>query len=96
MVSIRDPIAPPIAGAPTLDVHTLRRQHLRMKTDAITDLRRSSFRLIDEALETGEPTVLNRKGKGGASYFLSPGRGGLGCNDRLRSREFIHVKSCFD
>jgi hypothetical protein len=34
-----------------------------MKTDAITRLRRNIFRLIDETLETGEPTLLNRKGK---------------------------------
>jgi prevent-host-death family protein len=34
-----------------------------MKTVTITELRRNIFRLIDEALETGEPIVLNRKGK---------------------------------
>ena len=34
-----------------------------MKTVTITELRRNIFRLIDETLETGEPIVLNRKGK---------------------------------
>src|SRR5580700_6136312 len=39
------------------------RQHVHMKTVTITELRRNIFRLIDETLETGEPIVLNRKGK---------------------------------
>jgi hypothetical protein len=34
-----------------------------MKTVTITELRRNIFQLVDEALETGEPIVLNRKGK---------------------------------
>jgi hypothetical protein len=34
-----------------------------MKTVTITELRRNIFRLIDEALETGEPIVLDRKSK---------------------------------
>ena len=34
-----------------------------MKTVTITELRRNIFRLIDESLATGEPIVLNRKGK---------------------------------
>jgi antitoxin (DNA-binding transcriptional repressor) of toxin-antitoxin stability system len=34
-----------------------------MKTVTITELRRNIFRLIDETLATGEPIVLNRKGK---------------------------------
>jgi prevent-host-death family protein len=38
-------------------------QHVHMKTVTITELRRNIFRLIDETLETGEPIVLNRKGK---------------------------------
>jgi prevent-host-death family protein len=40
-----------------------------MKTVTITELRRNIFRLIDEALETGEPIVLNRRGK---RVVLSP------------------------
>jgi len=40
-----------------------------MKTVTITELRRNIFRLIDETLETGEPVVLNRKGK---RVVLSP------------------------
>jgi hypothetical protein len=38
-------------------------QHVHMKTVTITELRRNIFRLIDETLATGEPIVLNRKGK---------------------------------
>ena len=38
-------------------------QPVHMKTVTITELRRNIFRLIDETLETGEPIVLNRKGK---------------------------------
>jgi prevent-host-death family protein len=38
-------------------------QHVHMKTVTITELRRNIFRLIDESLATGEPIVLNRKGK---------------------------------
>ncbi|HEX3917011.1 MAG TPA: type II toxin-antitoxin system Phd/YefM family antitoxin [Caulobacteraceae bacterium] len=34
-----------------------------MKTVTITELRRNIFQLIDEALETGEPIVLLRKGR---------------------------------
>ena len=34
-----------------------------MKTVTITELRRNIFQLIDETLTTGEPIVLNRKGK---------------------------------
>ncbi|HEY2709852.1 MAG TPA: type II toxin-antitoxin system Phd/YefM family antitoxin [Caulobacteraceae bacterium] len=37
--------------------------HVHMKTVTITELRRNIFRLIDETLETGEPIVLNRKGR---------------------------------
>lgn len=29
----------------------------------MTELRRNLFRLVDEALETGEPIVVNRKGR---------------------------------
>ena len=43
-----------------------------MKTVTITELRRNIFRLIDETLETGEPIMLNRKGK---RLVLSPERG---------------------
>ena len=38
-------------------------QPVHMKTVTITELRRNIFRLIDESLATGEPIVLNRKGK---------------------------------
>jgi prevent-host-death family protein len=38
-------------------------QPVHMKQVTITELRRNIFRLIDEALETGEPIVLNRKGR---------------------------------
>ena len=34
-----------------------------MKTVTITELRRNIFRLIDESLETGEPILLNRRGR---------------------------------
>jgi hypothetical protein len=34
-----------------------------MKTVTITELRRNIFQLIDETLATGEPILLNRKGK---------------------------------
>jgi prevent-host-death family protein len=34
-----------------------------MKTVTITELRRNIFQLIDEALETGEPIVVHRKGR---------------------------------
>ena len=40
-----------------------RAQHVHMKTVTITELRRNIFRLIDESLATGEPIVLNRKGR---------------------------------
>jgi antitoxin (DNA-binding transcriptional repressor) of toxin-antitoxin stability system len=34
-----------------------------MKQVTITELRRNIFKLIDEALETGEPIVVKRKGR---------------------------------
>jgi len=34
-----------------------------MKEVTLTELRRNIFRLVDEALETGEPIVVKRKGK---------------------------------
>jgi len=34
-----------------------------MKEVTLTELRRNIFRLIDESLETGEPIVVNRKGR---------------------------------
>jgi prevent-host-death family protein len=34
-----------------------------MKQVTMTELRRNLFRLVDEALETGEPIVVNRKGR---------------------------------
>jgi prevent-host-death family protein len=33
-----------------------------MKQVTMTELRRNLFRLVDEALETGEPIIVNRKG----------------------------------
>lgn len=68
MVSIRDPSAPPLAAS-AIDMYSLRPQHVHMKTVTITELRRNIFQLIDETLETGEPIVLNRKGK---RVILSP------------------------
>jgi hypothetical protein len=38
-------------------------QHVHMKQVTITELRRNIFRLIDEALETGEPIVFKRRGE---------------------------------
>ena len=37
-------------------------QHVHMKEVTLTELRRNIFRLVDEALETGEPIVVKRKG----------------------------------
>jgi len=34
-----------------------------MKEVTLTDLRRNIFRLVDEALETGEPITVKRKGR---------------------------------
>jgi prevent-host-death family protein len=34
-----------------------------MKQVTMTELRRNLFRLVDEALETGEPIVVNRRGR---------------------------------
>jgi prevent-host-death family protein len=34
-----------------------------MKQVTMTELRRNLFRLVDEALETGEPIVVKRKGR---------------------------------
>jgi antitoxin (DNA-binding transcriptional repressor) of toxin-antitoxin stability system len=34
-----------------------------MKEVTLTELRRNIFRLVDEALETGEPIVVKRKGR---------------------------------
>lgn len=34
-----------------------------MKEVTLTELRRNIFRLVDEALETGEPIVVRRKGR---------------------------------
>jgi hypothetical protein len=44
-------------------MYMFRAQHVHMKTVTITELRRNIFRLIDESLATGEPIVLNRKGR---------------------------------
>ena len=38
-------------------------QHVHMKEVTLTELRRNIFRLVDEALETGEPIVVKRKGQ---------------------------------
>jgi hypothetical protein len=63
IVSTRHPATPPFAGRRRIDLYTSLRQYVHMKTVTITELRRNIFRLIDETLETGEPIVLNRKGK---------------------------------
>jgi PHD/YefM family antitoxin component YafN of YafNO toxin-antitoxin module len=39
-----------------------RAQHVHMKEVTLTELRRNIFRLVDAALETGEPIVVKRKG----------------------------------
>jgi prevent-host-death family protein len=83
MVSTRDPAAPPFAGV-GLDLYTLRRQHVHMKTVTITELRRNIFRLIDETLATGEPIVLNRKGK---RVVLSPETSVLPTTETKEERE---------
>src|ERR1700722_3705794 len=62
IISTRDLRAPPLPGV-DVDMYMPGRQHVHMKTVTITELRRNIFRLIDETLETGEPIVLNRKGK---------------------------------
>ena len=38
-------------------------QHVHMKEVTLTELRRNIFRLVDQALETGEPIVVKRKGR---------------------------------
>ncbi|HWF77408.1 MAG TPA: type II toxin-antitoxin system Phd/YefM family antitoxin [Caulobacteraceae bacterium] len=40
-----------------------RAQHVHMKEVTLTELRRNIFRLVDEALETGEPILVKRKGQ---------------------------------
>jgi hypothetical protein len=37
--------------------------HVRMKHVTVTELRRNIFRLLDETIATGEPIVVNRKGR---------------------------------
>jgi len=38
-------------------------QHVHMKEVTLTELRRNIFRLVDEAIATGEPIVVKRKGR---------------------------------
>jgi hypothetical protein len=38
-------------------------QHVHMKEVTLTELRRNIFRLVDEALATGEPILVKRKGQ---------------------------------
>ena len=38
-------------------------QHVHMKEVTLTELRRNIFRLVDEALATGESIVVKRKGR---------------------------------
>jgi antitoxin (DNA-binding transcriptional repressor) of toxin-antitoxin stability system len=38
-------------------------QHVHMKEVTLTELRRNIFRLVDEALATGEPILVKRKGR---------------------------------
>ena len=38
-------------------------QHVHMKEVTLTELRRNIFRLVDEAIATGEPIVVKRKGQ---------------------------------
>src|SRR5580658_7846663 len=38
-------------------------QHVHMKEVTLTELRRNIFQLVDEALATGEPIVIRRKGR---------------------------------
>ena len=38
-------------------------QHVHMKEVTLTELRRNIFRLVDEALATGEPIVVKRRGR---------------------------------
>jgi antitoxin (DNA-binding transcriptional repressor) of toxin-antitoxin stability system len=40
-----------------------RAQHVHMKTVTLTELRRNIFRLVDEALATGEPIIVHRNGR---------------------------------
>lgn len=38
-------------------------QHVHMKEVTLTELRRNIFQLVDEALETGDPIIVKRKGR---------------------------------
>lgn len=38
-------------------------QHVHVKEVTLTELRRNIFRLVDEALATGEPIVVKRRGQ---------------------------------
>ncbi len=44
-------------------MYILAAQHVHMKEVTLTELRRNIFRLVDEALATGEPIVVKRKGR---------------------------------
>jgi prevent-host-death family protein len=44
-------------------MYIFRAQHVHMKQVTLTELRRNIFRLIDEALATGEPIVVKRRGR---------------------------------
>jgi antitoxin (DNA-binding transcriptional repressor) of toxin-antitoxin stability system len=44
-------------------MYMFRAEHVHVKQVTMTELRRNLFQLVDEALETGEPIVVNRKGQ---------------------------------
>ena len=59
-------------------------QHVHMKEVTLTELRRNIFRLVDEALETGEPIVVKRKGR--RLVIRDADRGPLETEEERRAR----------
>jgi hypothetical protein len=43
-------------------MYVLDRQSVRMKTVTLTEFRKNIFRMVDEAVATGEPIVIDRNG----------------------------------
>jgi hypothetical protein len=43
-------------------MYVLDRQSVRMKTVTLTEFRKNIFRMVDEAVTTGEPIVIDRNG----------------------------------
>jgi prevent-host-death family protein len=51
------------AAALGFDMYMCRAQYVHMKELTLTELRRNIFKLVDEALATGEPIIVKRKGR---------------------------------